>query len=162
MGPKKRKIPAKFPPNFPPKNQKKNHRRASAGVQGELLANFQVWPRVDPVFGSGGSSGERVLLSFRLSDPISRDTAILSLQYPISRDTLREVSTPPKWCDTPHWYLVLHRHIRAIPHFATYRAIIVRYPIKTTGSKEINTGLKRACSSRFDSSDSMVAFYGYI
>ena len=28
----------------------------------------------------------------------------------------------------PPWYLVLHRHICAIPHFATYRAIIVRYP----------------------------------
>ena len=43
---------------------------------------------------------------------------------------LREVSTPPKWCDTPPWYLILHRHICAIPHFATYRAIIVRDPIK--------------------------------
>ena len=43
---------------------------------------------------------------------------------------LREVSTPPKWCDTPHWYLILHRHISAIPHFATYRTIIVRYLIK--------------------------------
>ena len=28
----------------------------------------------------------------------------------------------------PPWYLVSHRHICAIPHFATYRAIIVRYP----------------------------------
>ena len=34
--------------------------------------------------------------------PISRDIAILSLRYPISRDTpFREVSNPPKWCDTP-------------------------------------------------------------
>ena len=67
-----------------------------------------------------------------LSGPISRDTAILS-RYPISRGTFfREVSTPPKWCDTPPpWYLVSHRHICAIPHFATYRAIIVRYPTKT-------------------------------
>ena len=32
----------------------------------------------------------------------------------------------------PPWYLVLHRHICAIPHFATYRAIVVRYPIKTS------------------------------
>ena len=32
----------------------------------------------------------------------------------------------------PPWYLILHRHIRAIPHFATYRAIIVRYPLKTS------------------------------
>ena len=32
----------------------------------------------------------------------------------------------------PPWYLVLHRHICAIPYFATYRAIIVRYPTKTS------------------------------
>ena len=62
------------------------------------------------------------------STPISRDTAILSLRYPISRDTfLREVSSPPKWCDTPPWHLVSHKHICAIPHFATYRAIMVRF-----------------------------------
>ena len=32
----------------------------------------------------------------------------------------------------PPWYLVSHRHISAIPHFAMYRAITVRYPIKTS------------------------------
>ena len=31
----------------------------------------------------------------------------------------------------PSWHLVSHRHICAIPHFAIYRVIIVRYPIKT-------------------------------
>ena len=41
-------------------------------------------------------------------------------------------STPPKRCDTPPLYLILHRHIRAISHFATCRAIIVRYLIKTS------------------------------
>ena len=50
--------------------------------------------------------------------------------------------TPPKWCDTPPWYLVLHRHICAIPHFATYRAIIVRYPIKL-----IETSTKEFCDT---------------
>ena len=45
---------------------------------------------------------------------------------------LREFSISPKRCDTPPWYLILHRHIYAIPHFATYRAIIVRYPTKTS------------------------------
>ena len=50
----------------------------------------------------------------------------------IAQYFLREASTPPKWCDTPPWYLVLHRHICAIPHFATYRAIIVRYSMKTS------------------------------
>ena len=75
-----------------------------------------------------------------LSLPISLDIAILSLRYNISRDTfLGEVSSPPKWCDTPHWYLVSHRHICVIPHFATYRAIIVRYPIKTSTRKFCDT-----------------------
>ena len=32
----------------------------------------------------------------------------------------------------PLRYLVSHRHICAIPHFATYRAIIVKYPLKQT------------------------------
>ena len=49
----------------------------------------------------------------------------------IARYFFREVSTPPKWCDTPPWHLVSHRHICAIPHFATCRATIVRYPTKT-------------------------------
>ena len=30
------------------------------------------------------------------------------------------------------WYLGSHRHICAIPHFATHHAITVRYPIKTS------------------------------
>ena len=37
---------------------------------------------------------------------------------PVARYLLREVSTPPKWCDTP-----LGTCICAIPNFATYRAI---------------------------------------
>ena len=50
-----------------------------------------------------------------------------------------EVSTPPKWCETPlgtyYCHLVSHRHMRAmcaIPCFATHRARIVRCPIKTS------------------------------
>ena len=39
----------------------------------------------------------------------------------IARYLLREVSTPQKWCDTPLG-IVSHRHICAIPHFATDRA----------------------------------------
>ena len=63
-----------------------------------------------------------------LSGPISRDTAIPH----IARYFFWEVSPPPKWCDTPAWHLFLHRHICAIHHFATYRAMLVRYPIKKT------------------------------
>ena len=39
-------------------------------------------------------------------------------------------ASSPKWCDTTHWRLVLHRHIGAIPYFATYRPVIARYPDK--------------------------------
>ena len=45
----------------------------------------------------------------------------------------------PKMVRYPPWYLILHRHIRAIPHFATYRAIIVRYPIKTSTKQFCDT-----------------------
>ena len=63
---------------------------------------------------------------------IPPDIAILSLRYPISRamplQRERE-SIHPKSCDALICCLVSHRHICAIPHFATYRAIIVRYSI---------------------------------
>ena len=40
-----------------------------------------------------------------------------------------EVSSSPRWCDTPPWRFVSHRHMSsAISHFATYRAKLVRYP----------------------------------
>ena len=39
----------------------------------------------------------------------------------------------------PPWYLVSHRHICAIPHFATYRAIIVRYLTKTSTKEFCDT-----------------------
>ena len=38
----------------------------------------------------------------------------------------------PKMVRYPPLYLISHRHICAIPHFATYRAVIVRYPTKTS------------------------------
>ena len=56
-----------------------------------------------------------------------------------ARYFLREVSTPPKRCDTPPLYWISHRHTRAIPHFATYCAIIVRYPIKTSTTEFCDT-----------------------
>ena len=75
-----------------------------------------------------------------LSGPISRDVAILSLRCPTSREHfLRVFSTPPIWCATPPSYMVSHRHICAIPYFATYRAIIVRYPIQTSTKKFCDT-----------------------
>ena len=67
-----------------------------------------------------------------LSGPISRDIAIVSLRYPLSRDTFSAMAASPQQGAMPPWCLLLHRHISAIPHFATYRAILVRYPRKTS------------------------------
>ena len=49
----------------------------------------------------------------------------------------------PKMVRYPPWYLVSHKHICAIPHFATYRAMIVRYPIKTS-TKEVCDTIARS------------------
>ena len=38
----------------------------------------------------------------------------------------KELSSSPKWCNTPPCYFVSHMHICAIPHFATYHTIFVR------------------------------------
>ena len=54
------------------------------------------------------------------------------LSGPISRDCLSGRSAPThSGAIAPPWLLVSHRHICAIPHFATYRAIILRHPTKT-------------------------------
>ena len=100
------------------------------------------------------------------SGPISRDAAIISLRYPnIARCCLREVrAAPPKWCDPPPWHLVSHRRIFAIPHFATYCAIMVRYPIKTSAKEfcdTIATSIARYEKYRCCSSRSIAAWYRY-
>ena len=68
-----------------------------------------------------------------LSGPISRDIAIVSLRYPLSRDTFSAFAAiPQEGAIPPLGAFFLHRHISATPHFATYRAIFVRYPRKTS------------------------------
>ena len=76
---------------------------------------------------------------FMLSGPhIARYCdAIAAIPHMISRDTF-EVSTPPK-SRYPLLYLISHRHIYAIPHFAACRAIIVRYPTKNNTKKLCDT-----------------------
>ena len=84
-----------------------------------------------------------------LSGPISRNTAILSLRYPISRDTFQGRLALPQngaiplfgvYFSQPHFSAIPHfAPYRAIPHFATYRAIIVRYPTKTSTKKKCDT-----------------------
>ena len=58
----------------------------------------------------------------------------------VSRDVFfRELSAPPEWCDNPPWHVASHRHSCAIPHSATYRAIIVPHPIKTSTKEFCDT-----------------------
>ena len=108
-------------------------RRRSAfrhGASANIMPSRTVKAVVSAMMASAKKLGWHVC---RLSGPISRDTAILSLRYHISRDTFSgRLALPQNGAIPPSWHLVSHRHIRAIPHFATYRAIIVRYPIKTS------------------------------
>ena len=72
--------------------------------------------------------------------PLSRDNAILSLRYPILRDTfLREVSTPPKRCDTPPLVLSFtHAHLCDTP-FCNVSRDNVRYHMKTSTKQFCDT-----------------------
>ena len=98
-----------------------------------LIKTLQSLGRPSKTPRSSLISKERFLVcsAAGLSGPISRDIAILSLRYHILRDTFSgRFAAPQNGAIPPPWYLVSHRHICAIPHFATYLAIIVRYPIK--------------------------------
>ena len=100
------------------------------------------WGDIGDTSLNGGSSGPQELEIGKtkgLSGPISRDIAIVSLRYPPSANFLGHPSNPPTGCDTSPWCLLLHRHISAIPHFATYCAILVRYPRKTSTKKFCDT-----------------------
>ena len=59
----------------------------------------------------------------------------------------------PKMVRYPPWYLVLHKHISAIPHFATYHAMIVQDPIETS-TKEFCDTIARSIASGPQSIDS--------
>ena len=64
-----------------------------------------------------------------LSGPISRDIAILSLRQPTSHDTFSgRLAAPQNGAIPPTWCLVSHRRTCAIPHFATFGAIIAICP----------------------------------
>ena len=72
--------------------------------------------------------------------PISCTIAILSLRFPISRDTFTGRLVLPQ-IGAIHplpWYLVSHRYICAMPHFATYGVIIVR-SAKTSTNESCDT-----------------------
>ena len=84
---------------------------------------------------------EIMLLLLCLSGPKSRDVAILSLRYPLSRDTFcRQASTRPEFCDTLLGTYFTQARLRdPHPHFATYCAISVRYTIKTSTKQFCDT-----------------------
>ena len=83
-----------------------------------------------------------------LCGPISRDIAILSLRYPISRDAFpgrlaapQNGAISPGHAIPPFWALRFTQalYICAISHLATYRAIIGQYPAKTSTKKFCDT-----------------------
>ena len=57
----------------------------------------------------------------------------------VARSFFRGGQHSPKLVRYPPCYLVLHRHISAIPHFATYLETIVRYPIKPSTKEFCDT-----------------------
>ena len=62
------------------------------------------------------------------SGPISRDIAMLSLRYPVSRDTFsRRLALAQNGAIPPSALSLTQAHC-ATPQFATYHAIIVQYP----------------------------------
>ena len=123
--------------------------------EGRNSSQYQHWVKLvsQTVFSKQylGCFPKRIPVSnLVFSGPISCDIAILSLRYPILRDTFlgREISTPQKWCDTHPWHLVSRRHICAIPHFATYRAIIVRHPTKISAKEFFSFAMLSLQASR--------------
>ena len=102
------------------------------------LCGFSVFHCVEGAFGA--SSGGTPKINNRaprdeLKNGRGRGWAVAYVWIPhIARCFLCEVSNLPKWCDItpPLVHLVSRRRICAIPQFATCRAIIVRYPTKTS------------------------------
>ena len=70
-----------------------------------------IWARVIASQKLSRDNGETIFaakhqnVSQGLSGPVSRDTAILSLRYPISRDTFKGRSHSPKMVRYPPWVL---------------------------------------------------------
>ena len=77
----------------------------------------------------------------RYRDTLAAMPSLQSIPH-IARCFFMEVGTPTKWCGTPPWYLVSHRQICAIPHFAAHRTTIVRYPTKIGALKTTSAVLK--------------------
>ena len=74
----------------------------------------------------------------RLGGPhIARYCDSIAAIPPLAGYFLSHPSITPIGFDNPPWCLVLHRHISAIPHFATYRAILVQYLSRTLKSTKI-------------------------
>ena len=83
---------------------------------GSISVTCGSWYVAPPRHASKPQQQER-RSSTRLSGLISRDVAILSLQYPISRDFFSRRSALQPNGAIPLWYLCSHRHICGIPDF---------------------------------------------
>ena len=70
-----------------------------------------------------------------LSGPISRDVAILSLRYPISRDTLLGRLGLAQNCAIPHLGTSFHTGTPVLYPILQHIAISVQYPMKTCPKK---------------------------
>ena len=118
---------------FSPPPKKKSHPKLSA-----VLSNSTFWsPRM--FHADFLLTGETNISSTSPKATIAPKCLVAPYRtnrcdtpYRAIPQSFREVNTPPKWCNTPHVYLVSHRRICAISHFATYRAVIVRYPLQTS------------------------------
>ena len=99
-------------------------------LQQQPLGGSNARALLQQIAFTGTMTNQRAPKYCQLSGPISRDTAILSLRYPISRNTSQGRSALSQNGAIPPLALSFTRHVCAIPHFATYRAIIARYPTK--------------------------------
>ena len=113
--------------------QVENWQKVSWRFFDSFRAALVFWPLL------GGSENLHLHLHFSicaLSGAISHDNAILSLRYPISRDTFSgRLALPQNGAMPPLGSEFRTGTICAMPRFATYRAITARYPIKKTTRK---------------------------
>ena len=126
--------------SHPPEKSEKGRKRAKKANCGRFpgrAARHPLSPGFGPISGlpkKGRFESKNSYFSTGLSGPISRDVCDTIAAKPhISRYSFKGGYHSPEMVRYPPM------HIRAIPHFATCRAIIVRDPIKTSTSEFCDT-----------------------
>ena len=80
-----------------------------------------------------GTSVQDYSAALVVAVPSPKDIAIVSLRNPLSRDTSSAIAALPQEGAIPPLGAFFYTDIEVrYPHFATYRAILVRYPRKTS------------------------------